>query len=162
MLNAEAGITLQCGDTVVRLTPTRAEIIAKEVLLQGKGVQVKLGDESLLALAEDKAQVKAATVLLKSDGAAVGLTIEAAVDGSRVLLNSPQNASDQAEESSVQTTVIELMDQAGEPIANHPYRIVLGSGEEISGTLDADGRAELILEEEGDVFFPGLPDVRAL
>ena len=82
------------------------------------------------------------------------------LDGSQILLNSPQHAQDPVREQQVQTTVIELKDAQGRPIPNQPYRIVLGDGRERTGVLDEQGRAEIELDGDGEVFFPGVAELQ--
>ncbi len=109
--------------------------------------------------ADNKIQLKAIKLRRAAAGAALGLTSEASIDGSQILLNSPTSAQDASEDVTVEPTIIELTDLEGEPIPNQPYRLVLGDGRVLAGSVDDDGRAELIVEEGGDLFFPGLRDV---
>ncbi len=159
-ITADEELVLRVGSTTLRLSPDQAELSADSLVLRGAGVRALLAEESCKILADDTVQVKAQTVLLNASGAAVGLTSEAAIDGSRILLNSPENADDGVEETSREPTLIELTDDRGEPIPHQAYRIVLADGREIGGTLDENGRAELHLTEGGDIFFPGLRDVQ--
>lgn len=64
------------------------------------------------------------------------------------------------QQSAVEPTIIELRDESGQPIPNQPYRVVLEDGSELGGTLDEEGRAVLELDSGGEVYFPGLRDLR--
>ena len=161
-LSSEKEIVLRCGDSVLRLSPDQATLKSSKVVLDVGDVVATLGDGELRIFCDGgKAQIVADKVLLKSSGASVGLSSEAAVDGSRVLLKSPASASDRVEPSSTERTVVVLTDQDGEPIPDQPFRVVLGSGREVSGATDRDGRAVLDIEEPGTIEFPGLPGTRS-
>lgn len=157
-LSADESVVIRCGKSVLRLEPETAELFSPTLVVRGSGVRAQLADSDLAVLADGNIQLKANSILLCSSGAALGLTSEASLDGSKVLLNSPAQGEDSAEESTMQPTIVELTDLEGEPIPNHAFRIVFSDGREIGGSLDDDGRAELFLEEGGDIFFPGLHD----
>ncbi|MCA9619429.1 MAG: type VI secretion system tip protein VgrG [Myxococcales bacterium] len=151
-------ITLRCGDSSIQLSPDRIHIQAPEIVLQAKDSAVVASDEIRFD-ASSVLQGIADKVLLKASGAAVGLSSEASIDGRRVLLNSPQQASDQVDESAAESTTIELVDQDGRAVANWPYRIVKADGSVVGGTLDHEGKAELFIEEDAEITFPGICDV---
>ena len=89
----------------------------------------------------------------------LGLSGTGSIDGSRVLLKSPGSASDDIQPTPSEPTTIELVDDTGTPIANHPYRILLDGGGGLSGMLDENGRAEIDLDGSARIVFPGLADV---
>ncbi|MGK3998650.1 type VI secretion system tip protein TssI/VgrG [Sorangium sp. So ce1024] len=159
-IEAEQGIVLRCGKSEIRMTAGKIQVSSPEIVLQGDRSRIRLMEGELRAQADSKIQAVSDQILLKSSGAGIGLSSEAAVEGSRILLNSPQSASDTVEESRVEPTVIELRDEDGQPIPNQPFRVVLEDGSEVAGVLDEDGRAVLELEGGGEVYFPGLTDVR--
>ncbi|WP_437967090.1 type VI secretion system tip protein TssI/VgrG [Sorangium sp. So ce260] len=159
-LEAEQGIVLRCGKSEIRMTAGKIQVSSPEIVLQGDGARIRLMKGELRAQADSKIQGLSDRVVLKSSGAGLGLSSEVAVEGSQILLNSPQSASDTVEESRVEPTIIELHDESGQPIPNQPFRIVLEDGSEVAGVLDEDGRAAVELEGGGEVYFPGLTDVR--
>src|SRR5690606_19240779 len=110
----------------------------------------------LLLRADGQLQGVADRLLWKGSGSAVALSSETQIDGGRILLNSPSSASDPVEDQSCEPTIIELVDQQGNPIPNQPFRVVLEDGSERSGVVDDRGRAELDIESSGRVYFPGL------
>lgn len=160
VLEADSELVLRCGDTVLRLSPDQAELSSSRVVVRGEDARALLADGSLKVLADELVQLKAQSVALASSGAGLGLSSEASVSGSRILLNSPGQAEDSVAEDSATPTVIELVDDEGVPVPDQPFRIVLDDGREIGGMTDADGRAELDLSQGGDIFFPGLRGVR--
>ncbi len=145
-VTADKELTLRCGTSSVRLTPTAIEITADTVMVQGKGTRVVLGDDKIRLKAKDKIQVLGDSVVLKSSGASVGLTSEAAIDGSRVLIKSPASATDPVQDPTVETTSIELVDQDGRPMAYQRFRLTFGDGTEYTGVLDQDGKADVEFE----------------
>ncbi|MCA9618717.1 MAG: type VI secretion system tip protein VgrG [Myxococcales bacterium] len=158
-LSAEESIILRCGDSAIRLTPDSVEVASPTIVLQGDGARLRLMSSTARIQADDRIQAVAEQVLLKASGAALGLSSEASVDGSRILLNSPESAQDSIEDEPVERTTIELTDQDGNPIPNQPYRIVMGDGSEVTGVLDEEGRAEIELDADGQIFFPGVSEV---
>jgi type VI secretion system secreted protein VgrG len=158
-ISADEHIVLRCGDSVLRLGPDKVEITSPTLVLAGDGARLRLMSGTARIHADDRISGVSEEILLESSGAALGLSSEAALDGSKVLLNSPAAAEDTIEDDPVQTTTIELLDDEGNPIANQPYRIVLGDGSEVAGVLDEEGRAEIELDEDGDIYFPGVSDV---
>ena len=152
-------LTLRCGESMIRLTPDAIELKSKSLVLQGEGARLRITASKVQLQADVRIQGVAEQVLLKSSGAALGLTSEAAVDGSQVLLNSPNSAQDAIEDAAPQLTTIELVDDEGNPLANQPFRIVRADGSELSGALDDEGKAEIELEDDADIIFPGVSDV---
>jgi len=158
-LRAEGTLVLRCGSSALVMTPDAIELEADDVRVNAQGVRVSMGSGQFLVTTDELVQALAPEVVLQGDGAGVTLTSEAAIDGSRVLLNSPSEASDPASSEEDELTVIELVDQHGQPIPHHPYRILLGDGSERSGVLDGQGTAEIRLDASAEVVFPGLPEV---
>ncbi len=161
-LSSEREIVLRCGDSVLRLSPGNATLASPKIVLDAGDVVMSMGHADLNLLCDGgRAQIVADRILLRSSGAGLGLSSEAAVEGSRVLLNSPASASDAVVASSTERTIIVLADQEGEPIPDQAFRILLDGGREISGATDAEGRAVVDIEERGTIEFPGLRGVGA-
>ncbi|MCA9618884.1 MAG: type VI secretion system tip protein VgrG [Myxococcales bacterium] len=161
-ITSDEEIVLRCGTSFLRLAPDRIEIGADAVVAQTADVRVALDERDLRMLAAGTVQIigKEGVTILGS-GSALGLTSEASLDGSRVLLNSPSSAEDPRQDEEREPTLIELVDQHGHPIPHHPYRVELEDGTILTGVLDADGKARLDLEDGGEVTFPGLHEVRS-
>lgn len=157
---ADGGLVLQCGNSSIHLSPDQIYITSPDILLESGGGRLHLGRESSVLTSDDQIIIKANEVITSSSGATVGLTSEASIQGSKVLLNSPASGDAPAEDRTVEPTTIVLKDQRGEPIPNHPFRIIRPDGSEIGGTVDAQGRAVLSLEEDAVIVFPGLRNPR--
>lgn len=158
-LASDEEVLVRCGRSYIRVSDARVEICSPEIVLAADGATARLGGDEMRFLADATYQVVADRVLLTSSGASLGLSSEASVDGARVLLNSPQSASDSVEPEEVEPTVIELTDQDGRPLAHQSYRIVLDDGSVRTGTLDENGRAEVELDGSAEVVFPDLGEV---
>lgn len=152
-------LVLRVGSSFVRITEEQIEVHAPKLVLRAEDASAVLEGGDITLLASGKLAGVADSVILKSNGASMGLSSEASLAGSRVLLNSPENASDSVEAETPEPTVIEMADQDGNPMAYERYQITLDDGGTVSGTLDADGRAEIVLPSGGQIAFPDLPEV---
>jgi len=160
-LTADEELVVRCGESSLRIGPDHVEIISPKMMLAAKDAQLVLADGEIRLSGKNLIQGNAKEILFKSDGAAIGLTSEAAIDGSQVLLNSPAEAQDQVEERTDEPTTIELVDQDGNPIANQRFRIVRGDGSSISGAVDAEGKATVFLDEDAQIEFEGVRDAES-
>jgi type VI secretion system secreted protein VgrG len=159
-LRADQELLLVVGKTELRLSPDGATLRSPELGLFAEGARLRLAAKTLKGFAEDKAQLKSEKVTLRSSGASLGLGDEATMSGAKIKLGSAADADDEHEEASVELTVIELTDDDGHPLGGQTFRLVFPDGRELSGALDQHGRAELELDEEAEIHFPGLPQVR--
>ena len=159
-ITSDKGIVLRCGTSTIHLGTDRIEVTADTLVLQGKGGRVVLGDDKVKIKAKSKIQALSEdAIVLKSSGASVGLTADAKIDGGSVKLKSSSDASDPDATADAQTTTLELKDHDGHPIPHQRYVIVMGNGDERSGMLDEDGKAEIELDASATVRFPGLVEV---
>lgn len=158
-IDSDDEIVLRVGPSSIRITKERIEISADEIILGAKDATQKMTEGNITLLADSTLAGIAQKVVLESDGGSLGLTSEASLQGSRVLLNSPESASDAVEHETPEPTLIELTDQDGQPLAYERYRIDLEDGSSVCGVLDADGKARVFLDQAGEVTFPDLPDV---
>lgn len=157
-LSAEEEVIIRCGSSMLRLTPDKLEVFSPSILVQGEGARARLAEGNVRLQGDGELTAVFDKALIKSSSASVALTSEAAMDGSRVLLNSPGQAEDSMEHETPEPTIIELRDDDGNPMAYQRYRIRLEDGSEVSGMLDRDGRAELSLPSGGQIDFPDVGD----
>jgi type VI secretion system secreted protein VgrG len=158
-VSSDKELVLRCGQSVLRLLPDRIEMTTPSLVMTGGNAGITVEKDQLRVRAKSTMQVVAKSVVLKSVGASLGLTTDAHLDGQRVLLKSPQSASDPVEPVVVPPTRIEVRDQFGHPMARQRYRVVMDDGSERCGVLDDEGRAELELEVGGSIEFPDLREV---
>jgi hypothetical protein len=156
---SDSEVVLRCGESGIRVSAERIELYAPEIVLSGKDAALRLAAGDMSLVAKGRLQGVADKVLLKSHGAGLGLSSDASVDGARVLLNSPNRARDAVEPKTVTPTIIELKDRRGRPVPHRRYRVELSDGSALTGTLDENGRAEILTEVAGEVVFPDLAEV---
>lgn len=161
-LSSEAELVLQCGQSSVRLTPDRVEINAPAVALNAPAARLGLSDQGMtLGATGVLARLEEQFFILQNDqGASLSMGKEVKIDAEKILLNSPDRATDELPEDPPPTTTIELFDQAGSPLAGQRYVIHLPDGSQRSGRLDNDGCAEVDLPADGTITFPDLSDVQ--
>jgi type VI secretion system secreted protein VgrG len=156
-VGSEGEIVLRVGKSSIRITSEKIEIEAPAVTMKGAGGGLSAADEGLkLSSKKDAELLVEKKLLIKSaDGASMSMGKEVKVDGEKILLNSPEKATDPPPKAPEPPTKIELTDEAdGKPIPYQRFLIVEDSGAEVSGTTDKDGKAELELKESGKITFP--------
>ncbi len=153
-LGSDGEVMLRCGDSMIRVTPTRIELDAPTVSLRGRGSRLTLGDDRAQLVATSAATVRGDSVAVRGAGASVVLDGEATVRGGAIHLASPQSPERDEHVDREPPTIVELLDQRGDPVARARYVVTLADGSTLSGMLDERGRAEVALEESAEVTFP--------
>ncbi|MFO0614900.1 MAG: type VI secretion system tip protein TssI/VgrG [Polyangiaceae bacterium] len=159
-LASDKEVILRCGKSAIHIGPERIELRAPALSASGDGARLALGDGDAKLKVGGALLVSGDKMLLKASGASLGLSTEAKIDGTRILLNSPTSASDVVKDETPPATHIELVDEDGCALPRQAFRIVLEDGSERTGTTDDDGKAELDLAASGKIFFSALPEVR--
>lgn len=155
-------IVLRCGKSTMRMTASGIELDTPSLSVKGGTGKLSITDDGL-KLKSDKARAEIVgdTILLKTDqGASMGMGKEVKIDGSQILLNSPEKAKDDPPPDPPPKTSIELVDQNGKPLAHQRYLLVLDDGSEQSGILDADGKADVDVTAGGKIYFPDLDQAK--
>lgn len=159
-LASDTELVLRCGESSIRLSPKEIEIASPKVTVRGKDARLLLQNGKAKLKAKALFQVVSDDkVVLKSSGASLGLGSQAKLDGAKVLLNSPEAATDAIQVDEPEPTKIELVDQDGHPIPYQRFRIVQDDGSHYAGFLDENGKAEVDIEEPGEILFPELSNV---
>lgn len=161
-LGGDTGIQLQCGRAMLRLTEERIELEAPSVRLSADGAVV--GIEEGRVFAETGAGVVALDderlVFHMVAGASASFGAEVHIDGTKVLINSPDRHTEDPSPPPPEKTVIELVDPEGRPMSNQRYVILLADGTEIAGRLGEDGRASVDVPADAGIRFPDLQRVQ--
>lgn len=161
-ITSDKDITFRVGCSFIRLTSGKIELGSSEVSVNGEDARLLLKEGEAKLKVNNKFQVVSDdSIVMKSTAASLGLKSEAKLDGTKVLLNSPENASDDIQTNQPNPTRIELVDEEGQPVAYQRYRIELGDGTEYTGFLDEEGKAEVDLPSSGTITFPELADVQS-
>ena len=159
-LTADEEIVLRCGTSFIRVASGEIEIGADKVSVRGKDARLLLAEGDAKLKVKSKAQVVSEdAIVLEASGASLGLKSQAKLDGSQVLLNSPEQASDDIQTSEPEPLCIELVDQDGNPLAFRPFRIAFEDGGEYLGFTDAAGKASVEVPGPGRITFPDLSQV---
>lgn len=157
-LCSDEAIRLRVGDSSILLTKDAIQLSAAKVRLDAAVVEI-VGD-TVSAKASELARVEGKKAFLLSEGASVCLTNEAKIDGAKVRLKAPPDASDgpAARPKAPPPTKIKLADQDGNPVPGERFVVTLGDGTERSGVLDENGEAVLPdVEGSAKIAFPDLP-----
>jgi hypothetical protein len=154
---AEKAIVLRVGKSSIRILPDTIEIDTETIIARAKKDLFAKAGEKMRLVSKKEALVEANKKLfLQGEGASVQLTRDARIDGDLVKLNcSPDPVDDKVpEEKPKKPTTFSLVDENGKPMAGQRVVILLADGTERATVLDADGKAELELDDSGDVVFP--------
>jgi type VI secretion system secreted protein VgrG len=157
-VSSEHELTLRVGKSAIRITSEQIEILSPAVTVKGKGGGVSADDAGIRISSKGDAQVlvEKKLVLKSKDGASISMQKEVKVDGSKILLNSPEQAQDPPPKAPDPPTKITFKDDAGSPLAYQRFLVTMAGGSEVSGMTDKDGKAELDLKSGGKVTFPDL------
>jgi type VI secretion system secreted protein VgrG len=148
-LVAKKGITIQCGDSVLSLTPEGLKIGAKALALAGAdGLRLK-GKGPALELGEE-AEIVAKAVKIFSKGASLELSEDAHLRGGKVLLNcdtaEPPEEDAESGKKKTKPLKVKLSDVALAATAGKKYRLLV-DGNLYEGTTGASGEVEQEIPE---------------
>ncbi len=162
-VGSEGELLLRVGGSSIRVTADKIEIQSPAVTVKGTGGGLSADDDGLKLSSKKDAQVlvEKKLVLKTKGGASLSMQKEVKVDGSQILLNSPDNANDPPAKAPDPPTKIELVDDQGHALAHQRFLVTLDDGSEVSGMTDKDGKADLDLKRGGRVIFPELISVKA-
>ena len=155
-LTSEKAITIRVGTSSIRVTADGIEIGADTITLRGKDIY-HLADEKMKLVAKKEALFKSdKKIFLQAEAGSLQLTRDARVDGDMVKLNcSPDPVDDTVPDAEdIKVTKFSLVDDKGKPMANQRIVLVMSDGSERTAVLDEDGKAELELDDSGDVVLP--------
>lgn len=158
-LRSEKEIVLSVGSSFVRISSAGVDIGGASIGLRAEDARIKLAEGEIKAKASSTIQgLSDDKIVFVSSGASMSLTSEAKLSGSHVLLGSPSQASDDESVSSPEPATVEVTDQDGAPV---PYQrfVVVADDAEVSGFLDAEGKAVVPLDSPGEISFPDLAEV---
>lgn len=158
-LSSEKELVLRVGKSAIRITATQIEVLAAGISAKGEGGAVSVSGDGILLKSKDDARLSLDKKLLlkTTDGASLSMEKEVKIDGSKILLNSPDVATDKPPKDPDPPTTLVLQDaDKGSPLPAQRYLIRLDGGVELSGATDKDGKADLSLPSGGKVIFPDL------
>jgi type VI secretion system secreted protein VgrG len=161
-VSSEKELVLRVGKSSIRITSEKIEIQSPAVTVKGTGGGLSADDDGLKLSSKKDAQilVEKKLVFKSKDGASLSLQKEVKVDGSQILLNSPEDAKDPPPKDPEPPTKVTFKDHEGRPLSYQRFLITMADGGEVSGMTDKDGKAEMELKSGGKVTFPDLDKVK--
>ena len=153
---ADKGLVLRVGKSSIRMTPTAIELSAETVVVRGANVY-QMADEKLKLIARKEGLFASDKKLFfEAEHGSIALTRDARIDGDMVKINCSPDPVDPSvpEARSLKPTKFSLVDEQGKPMAGQRLVLVMPDGSERTAILDEDGKAELELEDSGQVVFP--------
>jgi hypothetical protein len=91
---------------------------------------------------------------MKTPGASLSMEKQVKVDGDKILLNSPDHATDPPPKQPDPPTTLALVDQDGKGLPYQRFVVTQDDGTQVAGKTDKDGKAEPDLASGGKVLFP--------
>jgi type VI secretion system secreted protein VgrG len=156
-LTSETEVVLSVGKSSIRIASDRIELSSPTISSSGDGGAMAVSDAGLSMRSKDKSTLTLDKgVLLKTNDASVSLGTEIKADGAKILLNSPDVATDPPPVPPEPPTNVELVDQNNKPLAYQRFLVQTDDGTQIGGKTDKDGKAELALKSSGKILFPDL------
>jgi type VI secretion system secreted protein VgrG len=160
-LSSEQDIELRVGESVIRITEEGIELAGPKLRINGDAFELR-ANETLVMEAPDQVSLKSKKVLMESESAFFGLAKVAKLKGELVKLNCDDDPVDDLDPPEPpKLTTIQLNDEDGKPIPNQRFVMVMPDGSEKTGTLDEEGKAEIEVEESGDIIFPDVHNPRS-
>ncbi|WP_437672891.1 type VI secretion system Vgr family protein [Sorangium sp. So ce131] len=160
-LVASAGITLRCGATSIRVGADGIELHGPVVRVTGEQAALEAGKDGIKLTSDGAYAHLGGKLLLKTEKASLAMGTEVKVDGEKILLNSPDEATEEPPPEQAPPTEIALVDDRGRPLGHQRFVVLLEDGSQRTGVTDRDGKARIELPEgvQAKIRFPELTDV---
>jgi uncharacterized protein involved in type VI secretion and phage assembly len=155
-LSSDAEIFLKVGDSSLRMTKDRIELSASAIVTKGEGGKLSVTKDGLSMKSSDTQLMMGDKLVIKSESASISMGKELKLDGVKILLNSPDVATDEPPKPPDPLTKVKLADQDGNPVPFQRFVAKLDDGTEVGGKTDKEGKAELELANGGNIVFPDL------
>ncbi|MFO0555576.1 MAG: type VI secretion system tip protein TssI/VgrG [Polyangiaceae bacterium] len=155
-ITSEKEILLRCGKSMIRLAPDRVEIISPNVAARGDGGGLTSDEAGFKISATSEGIFKGKSLVIKTEDASMSLAKEVQIDGKKILLNSPDMATDPKPKKEPPPTRIALKDGDGRPLAYQRFFVKCADGSEQSGIVGKDGVVDVEIPAGGEIVFPDL------
>lgn len=159
-LASNKGIALRCGETTLRIGADGIELQGGTIRVAGEKGGLEASKDGV-TLTSDGVYVKLGKdALIKTDQTSLAMGSEVKIDGSKILLNSPEKATEAPPPERKPPTEIALTDEkSGQPLAKQRFTIELPDGSQRIGVTNTEGKAKLDLDKSGNIHFPDLSRV---
>jgi hypothetical protein len=153
---SEQSIKLRVGKSSINILPDAIELDADTIRLRARKDLLAKGADSARLLSRGLLRLEGDDeVFLHGQAATIKLTKDARIDGELIKLNcSPDPVDPKKPAKPKKPTKFSLVDENGKPMAGQRMLVTLPDGTSRSTVLDKDGKAELELDDSGDVTFP--------
>ncbi|MGK4002270.1 type VI secretion system tip protein TssI/VgrG [Sorangium sp. So ce1036] len=160
-LTAGGGITLRCGSSSIRIGEDGIELHGPVVRVAGEKGSVEASKEGITISSDGAYAHFGDRVLVRTEKARLAMGVEVKVDGERILLNSPEHATEAPPAERAPPTEIALVDGEGRPLGQQRFLILLEDGSQRMGVTDKDGRARIDLPAgvKAKIRFPELTEL---
>jgi hypothetical protein len=156
-VSSEGELTLRVGKSWIRITSDKIELVSEAITAKGTGGSLGISEDGLALSSKGDAQLLVKKkIVLKTDGASLSLDKEVKIDGTKILLNSPDMATDPPPKDPGPPTNVTLKDTQGKPLAYQRFLVIMANGSEVSGITDKDGNTDVEMKVGGKVLFPDL------
>ena len=153
-LASDAEIVLNVGDSSIRMTKDRIELSSAAIVTKGEGGKLSVTKDGLSMKSSDTQLMMTDKLVIKSESASISMGKELKLDGVKILLNSPDIATDEPPKPPDPPTKVKLTDQDGNPVPLQRFVAKLDDGTEVGGQTDKQGQAELEISTGGKIVFP--------
>jgi type VI secretion system secreted protein VgrG len=155
-VSSEGALELRVGKSSIRITKDRIEMNAPAITVKGTGGGLTASEDGLALSSAGDAQVlvEKKLVVKSKAGASLSMEKEVKIDGTKILLNSPEQASDPPPKDPDPPTKVTFKDHGGKPLPYERFVVTMDDGSEVSGVTDKDGKTEMDLKGRGTVTFP--------
>ncbi len=156
---SETVMVFRVGESAIRLTPKAIEIFAPNIYLQGDKLS-GLFEKQLSLHSEKKVNISSERIHLAGKEAAIDLLENARIDGKQVKLNCTPEPEPEDEHKPPKPTTITLADEEGNPLGHQRFVVAHSDGSQRSGVTSDEGKASVLLDASGQIFFPDVDDAR--
>ncbi len=156
---SETVMVFRVGESAIRMTPKAIEIFAPNIYLQGDKLS-GLFEKQVNLHSEKKINLSSERIHLAGKQAAIDLLENARIDGKQVKLNCTPEPEPEDEQKAPKPTTITLADEEGNPLGHQRFVVVHGDGSQRSGVTSDEGKASVLLDASGQIFFPDVDDAR--
>lgn len=156
---SETVMVFRVGESAIRMTPKAIEIFAPSIYLQGNKLS-GLFEKQIDLQAEKKVNISSERIHLAGKAAAVDLLDNARIDGNQVLLNCTPEPEPEDAHKAPKPTTITLTDEEGNPLGHQRFVVAHSDGSQRSGVTSDEGKASVLLDASGQIFFPDVDDAR--
>ncbi|MFO0619266.1 MAG: hypothetical protein U0414_42150 [Polyangiaceae bacterium] len=155
-ITSEKEILLRCGKSMIRVAPDRIELVSPSVAARGDGGGLTTDEAGFKISAKNEGVFKGKSLVIKTEDASMMLAKEVHIDGPKILLNSPEQATDPKPKEEPPPTRIVLRDADGRPLAYQRFFVKCADGAEQSGIVGKDGVVDVEIPAGGEIVFPDL------